>query len=115
MGIVTNMNDKYQNCIAACQRCAQACMECMMLCLNEEDVKNRRKCIGTLLECSSICEKAACFMAFDAQFAKEMCLLCAAICERCAKECSMFKDDHCIKCENMCKACYDECMKMARV
>lgn len=114
MGIVTNLTDKYQKCIDACNRCAQACDECTKLCLNEPDVQARKACIGTLIECAAICKQSACFMSFDSQYAKDLCKLCATICENCATECGMFKDDHCVKCTNECNACAAECKAMAQ-
>ena len=113
MGILTNITDKYQKCIDACNICAQACDECMMLCLNEPDVQARKKCIAGLVECASICKLASCYMSMDAKYAKELCKLCATICDTCAKECGMFKDDHCQKCSDICKACANECQQMA--
>lgn len=112
IGIVTNLTDKYQKCIDACNRCAQACDECAKLCLHEPDVKNRGACIGMLMECGAICKQSACFMSMDAQFAPDICKLCAAICEKCAAECGMFKDDHSVKCANECRACANECSMM---
>jgi hypothetical protein len=114
MGIVTNVTDKYQKCIDACTVCAQACEECFMLCLNEPDVAARKNCISGLVECASICRLAACFMSMDAKHAKELCTVCATICDSCGKECNMFKDDHCTKCAEICKSCAAECRNMAQ-
>lgn len=114
MGVIANLTDKYQKCIDACNRCAQACDECIVLCLNEPDVQARKTCIGILIECASICKQASCFMSSDAQFAKDLCKLCATICEKCAAECAMFKDDHCVKCAAECNACATECKAMAQ-
>ncbi|MPM02994.1 putative cysteine-rich protein YhjQ [bioreactor metagenome] len=114
MGIVTNLTDKHQTCIDACNRCAQACEECTMLCLNEPDVAARKNCISGLIECSAICKESACFMAMNAQHAKDLCKLCATVCEKCAAECGMFKDDHCVKCAFECKSCASECKTMAQ-
>jgi len=114
VGIVTNMTDKYQTCIDACNRCAQACDECMKLCLGEPDVQARINCIGTLLECAAICKQAACFMSTDAQHAKDLCKLCAVICDQCAADCGMFQDDHCKRCAGECRACSNDCRMMAQ-
>lgn len=92
MGIVTNLTNKYQKCIDACNRCAQACEECAKLCLNEPDVQARKNCIATLIECANMCRQAACSMSFDAQFAKDLCRLCAIVCEKCASDCAMSKE-----------------------
>lgn len=114
MGIVTELTNKYQKCIDACKRCAQACDECFTLCLDEKDVKARTNCVKTLVECASICNLAACSMARDSQFAKDICTLCATICDQCATECAMFKDDHCVICANECKSCATDCRTMAQ-
>ena len=81
MGVVINLTDKYQKCIDACNKCAQACDECTRLCLNKPDVQARVNCIGTLIECASICKQSACFMSFDSQYAKNLCMLCATKCK----------------------------------
>lgn len=112
MGIVTNLTDKYQKCIDACKRCAQACDECFTLCLNEPDVQARKNCIGILIECVAVCNQAGCSMSRDSQFAKDICRLCATVCEKCAAECAMFKDDHCVKCAEECRACAVACNTM---
>jgi hypothetical protein len=56
---------------------------------------------------------SASLMSMYGQFAKEHCKLCAAICDKCATECEMFKDDHCQKCAQECRTCAEECKKMA--
>ncbi|MVB09983.1 putative cysteine-rich protein YhjQ [Caprobacter fermentans] len=114
MGIVSTATDKYQKCIDQCNRCAQACEECLKLCLNEPDVQARKNCIATLIECARYCRDAACFMSFDAQYAKAFCNLCATVCNKCSADCAMFKDDHCVKCADECKSCANECSAMAQ-
>lgn len=113
MGIVTNTTDKYQTCIDACNKCAQACFECFKACLNEPDVQARKNCISILVECALMCQMSSAMMSMEGQFAKDHCKLCAAICQKCAQECEMFKDDHCQKCAQVCKECADECNKMS--
>lgn len=113
MGIVNKAIDKYQKCIDACNRCAQACIECMGMCLNEPDVIARKNCIATLNECACICKEASSFMSMDAKHAADLCKLCETICNECAQECGMFKDDHCKKCAAECQSCANECKAMA--
>lgn len=113
MGMVTNATDKYQKCIDACAKCAQACFECLKACMNESDAAARKACMGMLLECALICQQAVAYMSMDAQYAMDLCKLCAAICDKCAQECDMFKDDHCKKCTDICRQCANECHMMA--
>jgi len=113
LGVVTSNTDKYQKCIDACAKCAQACFECLKACLNEPDAAARKGCIGMLLECALICQQAVAYMSMDAQYAKDLCKLCATICDKCAQDCDMFKDDHCKKCADICRQCANECRMMA--
>jgi len=112
MEVVTNTTVKYQKCIDSCTRCAQVCYECLKMCLNEPDVNARKNCIGMLMECSSICTQSAEFMSMDAQHSKDLCRLCATVCDKCAGECGMFKDEHCVKCADVCRTCANECRAM---
>lgn len=112
MGITGILNNPYQKCIDACNRCFQACHECAILCLNEPDAAARKDHIAMMMECAGICQEAACFMTMDAKHDKEICQLCATICEECAIGCSQFKDAHCIRCADECRKCAAECRAM---
>ena len=113
MGIVTNMTDKFQACIDACTKCTQACYECFHACLNEPDLNARKNCVSILVECAMMCQMSVGTMAMNGTFSKEHCELCAKVCEKCAEECAMFKDDHRQKCAEICRMCAEECRKMA--
>ncbi|SMB79225.1 protein of unknown function [Desulfonispora thiosulfatigenes DSM 11270] len=113
MGIVTNKTDKYQACIDSCAKCSRACYECFEACLNEPDLKERKNCVSTLVECAQMCQMSVGMMSMSGQFSKQHCQVCAEICDKCAQECAMFKDDHCQKCADICRQCADECRKMA--
>lgn len=116
MGLVGNVSNKnMQTCIDACMKCLQACEECLTLCLNEQDVNNRVNCIKMLHDCIDICVLSIQFMSRGSQHAEHICKECAEICDACAKECEMFKDNHCVKCAEICRACAQECRKMAMV
>ena len=112
MGIVTNVANDYQKCIDACNRCAQACYECFEACLSEADVRARTKCIKMLVECAQMCQMSAAGMASNGRFIKEHCNLCATVCDACAQECNMFKDQHCKQCAQECRTCAQECREM---
>lgn len=112
MGIVCTCTDKYQPCIDECNRCAQACHECIKLCLNEPDVSARKDHIAMMMECASICKEAACIMSMDGKHVKEICQLCAFVCDECSESCAKFKDDHCQKCSAECSKCADACRSM---
>lgn len=110
MTLLSNANQK---CIDICNQCAQACYECFAACLNESDMQARKSCLALLVECAGMCQMSAAHMSMGGQFAKEHCGVCALVCEKCAQECSMFKDAHCTECAQICQVCADECNSMA--
>jgi len=57
-------------------------------CTQEEDVKMMAKCIQLDMECAAICYAAAQLMSLGSEKAKEICTLCAGICETCGNECA---------------------------
>ncbi len=115
MGIVTNKNNAMQSCIDACVKSAQACYECFEACINEPDLTARKNCISTLVECAMMCQMSAAMMSIGGKFSKAHCKICADLCEACANECEMFKDNHCKKCAQICRECAAECRKMSNM
>ena len=71
---------KFQSCIEACLKCVAICNQCAIACLNEDDVAHVKKCIQLDLECAAICQAAANVLSLDGKFSKEICKLCADIC-----------------------------------
>lgn len=112
--LITN-KIKNQKCIEECKSCEQACLEGIKLCLNESEpnVQARIECIDTLNKCASISNLASRFISMDAKEAKNICMVCAAICEKAASECHIFEDNICAACEAECKKCANECKKIA--
>ncbi|WP_418251480.1 four-helix bundle copper-binding protein [Ferroacidibacillus organovorans] len=52
-------------------------------------------------------------MSRDSQFAKQLCGLCATICEACAAECAKHDNPTCQSCAEACRNCATECHKMS--
>lgn len=105
-------NSEYQACLDACHKCVQICQECFRLCLEEQDVKSREHCILDLMDCVDACSMAGCAISRRSKHLKQICEMCANICDECAKECSKFNDDHTRMCADVCHKCADECRKM---
>src|SRR5690606_29415499 len=103
----------YQACIDACTACAVACDHCAASCLQEEGVQMMAKCIRLDMDCAQICRLAAAYMARDSQFARDICRLCAQVCDACARECASHDADHCQACARACWRCAQECRRMA--
>ncbi len=71
------------------------------------------KCIKVDMECAAICYAAAQLMSLGSDKAKELCRLCAEMCEACGTECGKHENEHCKECAAACKQCAEECRKMA--
>lgn len=80
-------NQKYQNCLEACNACAESCEFCATLFVREQDVKMLERCIQLNRECASICHTASKVISMHGEFPKQICNLCADICDACAQEC----------------------------
>src|SRR5690606_16214280 len=86
------MHTQYEECFKACLECLEACNNCFDACLQEHDVKMMAECIRLDRECADACSHAIQAMTRNSPFAKEICELCALICETCGEECA--KHDH---------------------
>jgi len=73
------MQINHAECIEACYKCAAACDYCAASCLKEEQMDMMRECIRLDMQCANICRLAAQFMAFESEFAKSLCQVCAEI------------------------------------
>ena len=70
-------------------------------------------CIELDMQCAAICSAAAQLMSLGSSQARQVCLICAEICEACGNECSKHQTLHCQECAGICKQCADECRQMA--
>ena len=102
------------SCIEACNACAVACNQCAAACLSEDDVKMMVRCITLDMDCAAICQLSAAAIARGSEHAKEICRLCANICEACAQECEKHKSLHCQSCAKACRVCAIACLEMTR-
>jgi hypothetical protein len=92
------MNSKYDECLEACIECLKACNTCFDACLREDDIKMMAGCIQLDRACADACAFAIQAMTTNSPFVKEICRLCADICESCARECAKHDHEHCKKC-----------------
>ena len=70
------------------------------------------RCIELDMQCAAICYAAAQLMSLGSDKAKEICMLCAVLCEACGNECKNHKNEHCRECAEACLKCAAECRKM---
>ena len=109
------MNDyhTYKECITACLECAAVCNHCASSCLKEEDVNMMAKCIQLDMECAALCYATAQLMSLGSDKAKEVCLICAEMCDDCGTECGQHDMVHCQECSKICLRCAEICREMA--
>jgi hypothetical protein len=105
--------DQFRECIEACHECVMECENCATACLGEEDVKMMAACIRLDRSCADICSFAVREMARSSPFAKDVCRVCAAVCQACGDECAKHEADHCQSCARACQRCADACRRMA--
>jgi len=91
----------------------EACNNCYSACLEEEHIDMMRECIRLDRECADICAFAVKAMQSNSPFVKEICQLCALICQACGDECAKHDHDHCQRCAEACYACAEACRQMA--
>ena len=107
-------HEQFKSCIDACNRCAEACDHCAASCLREPDVKAMTRCIALDVDCAQICRLAAGYMSRASECARDLCALCAEVCEACGDECAKHqKMEHCRQCAEACRHCAEECRRMA--
>ena len=109
---ITMSHETDSACIEACNACAIACNQCAADCLSEDDVKMMARCIALDMDCAAICQLSAAATARGSEHAKEICRLCANICEACAQECEKHKAPHCQSCAKACRVCALACLEM---
>lgn len=104
----------YDACMDACAKAIIACRTCANADLHEDHhLSMLVRCIKLDLDCSAICSLALQSMASNSEFAKQVCALCATVCNSCAEECRKHeKMEHCVACAKACSACASECERI---
>jgi hypothetical protein len=99
------------DCIDACLDCHKTCLGLAMThCLEEGGEHVRPQHFKLMIDCAAICATAADFMLHKSQFHKQLCRLCAEVCETCATDCA--KLDGMEACVAACRKCAQACAAM---
>ena len=69
-------------------------------------------CPACCIECAAIARLCSDAIARHSPFAKQLCALCADICDWCAKECDAHEMGHCKSCAEACRRCAEACRKI---
>lgn len=99
-----------KDCLEACNQCAIECGECFAHMVGKE---SPNACPACCIDCAAICRLAADAMARNSPFAKEICALCAKVCDWCAEQCAAHDMDHCQRCAEACRRCAAACRAFA--
>ncbi len=99
-----------KNCLDACNLCAIECGVCFSHMVGKESIN---ACPSCCIECAAVCRLCADAIARNSPFTKELCQLCADLCDWCAKECGAHDMEHCRRCAAACLACAAACRKLS--
>ena len=101
-----------QECIQACQDCHSECLRhATQHCLEVGGAHVEPKHFGLMLSCTEICQTSANMMLMGAAHHREVCGVCASICDACAASCEKLDDME--SCVQACRRCAESCRKMA--
>ena len=73
--------------------------------MKEENVTMITKCIQFDMECAVLCYASAQLIGLGSDKAKELCALCATICNACADVRGKHDNQHCKECADACRYC----------
>lgn len=101
-----------QRCIDACVRCHEVCLHAATTdCLQWGGAHASPAHITLMLDCALICQLAADFMLRNSPRHRDLCGLCAELCDDCSDECAgLGKMDECVE---ICRECAVVCEEMA--
>ena len=95
------------------QECQATC-EYLLACIKRrKDCRCRRNQMTLLRDCADICGLAAKFVPRGSDCDRQTALLCAKICECCARECARFCDRLSQNCAKVCCCCAKACRAFA--
>ncbi len=108
------LSPELQDCIEKCWRCHMVCLNMATNhCLKAGGSHAESQHIKTMLVCAEICRTAANVMAMDSTLHRQVCAVCADICDSCLTSCNELDGmDECIK---ACRHCRDSCQSMTSV
>ncbi|MFB2977539.1 four-helix bundle copper-binding protein [Microseira sp. BLCC-F43] len=101
-----------QTCMQALMECQKTCMETMTYCMTKGGKYMDATMMGMMRDCAQMCMMCMNMTIGGSEFMTSTCMLCAQMCEKCAKACEMMGDDaKMMECATACYKCA-ECCKM---
>jgi len=107
----SNSTAKHAKAMMSAIHCKMAAEICLSHCLDEmgKGDKSMAPCAKSTREVIAACDAFLSFASAESGFTKKLSVVCAEICESCAKECKKHADHH-----KVCKDCMDSCLACAK-
>jgi hypothetical protein len=103
--------DEMRSAIEAIDRCRDVCLgTAVTFCLRMGGEHAAQAHMRLMLECAEICRTAGAFMLMDSPYGRDVCAVCAEVCEDCAASCERVGDMQ--ECVDICRRCAESCQLM---
>jgi hypothetical protein len=110
------LGKQIEECVAKCLDCRSLCMKVVDHCWRLRKIKRECPDIRPLLNCAEMCATTARFMLRGSEFCRELCVLCAQVCQCCADQFRGVHDETEIEaCAAACRQCAECCERIAGV
>ena len=107
-------NPEVQKCIDACKECHGTCIETVQHCLTMGGAHAQPQHLAVMLDCAETCHLSEDSMLRDSPVFKQICGLCADVCDICSTECERFPNDPQMKINaGRTRSCAQICRKIA--
>lgn len=108
-------NQNLQDCITSCWECRNECQKMLFNhCLQQDGEHVKADHLKLMTDCIQICQIAADFMIRNSRFYKDICEVCAIICDACAKSCESLNDKEMDQCAKACRSCAESCRSVCQ-
>lgn len=105
-----------QKCIEQCWAARHACQQTLYThCLRIGGMHMEEQHVKLMTDCIEICQLTADFMTRNSAHHEALALLCADICEACAKACDRIGDEAMLRCKKACEACAESCRSVETI
>lgn len=108
------LTQEMSECIELCQRCHSVCLNMATgHCLEKGGRHVEPEHLKTMLVCAEVCRTAAYVMITGSGLHRQVCAVCADICDACMSSCRDLDDmDECLE---ICERCKNSCESMTSV
>jgi hypothetical protein len=103
-----------RNCIERCEDCHDVCMEALPGFLQGSQEHGQYLLVRLLLDTAQLCDATRDLMLRSSDFYRQLCRLCAEVCDRCAQACAREREDPMLaRCVDECRRCAAACREVA--